>query len=143
MKVKNESEVTQSCPTLSDPMEGSLPGSSVHGIFQARVLEWGAIVGSHQKKDIPHPKVKEKPQQDSRRGKIVFRIKPHTCQRHSESMCAQTKPLCTPGPREMNSDTYKRLGQTCLWVFEAWVSSGLPWGQGLWLEQTWEVQHVA
>ena len=43
MKVKSESEVTQSCPTLSDPMDCSLPGSSVHGIFQARVLEWGAI----------------------------------------------------------------------------------------------------
>ena len=42
MKVKSESEVTQSCPTLSDPMDCSLPGS-VHGIFQARVLEWGAI----------------------------------------------------------------------------------------------------
>ena len=43
MKVKSESEVTQSCPTLSDPMDYSPPGSSVHGIFQARVLEWGAI----------------------------------------------------------------------------------------------------
>ena len=43
MKVKSESEVAQSCPTLSDPMDCSLPGSSVHGIFQARVLEWGAI----------------------------------------------------------------------------------------------------
>ena len=43
MKVKSESEVTQSCPTPSDPMDCSLPGSSVHGIFQARVLEWGAI----------------------------------------------------------------------------------------------------
>ena len=43
MKVKSESEVTQSCPTLSDPMDWSLPGSSVNGIFQARVLEWGAI----------------------------------------------------------------------------------------------------
>ena len=42
MKVKSESEVAQSCPTLSDPMDCSLPGSSVHGIFQARVLEWGA-----------------------------------------------------------------------------------------------------
>ena len=42
MKVKSESEVAQSCLTLSDPMECSLPGSSVHGIFQARVLEWGA-----------------------------------------------------------------------------------------------------
>ena len=43
MKVKSESEVDQSCPTLSDPMDFSLPGFSVHGIFQARVLEWGAI----------------------------------------------------------------------------------------------------
>ena len=42
MKVKSESEVTQSCPTLHDPMDSSLPGSSVHGIFQARGLEWGA-----------------------------------------------------------------------------------------------------
>ena len=46
MKMKSESEVTQSCPTLSDPMDCSLPGSSFHGIFQARVLEWGAITFS-------------------------------------------------------------------------------------------------
>ena len=43
MKVKSESEVAQLCPTLRDPMDCSLPGSSIHGIFQARVLEWGAI----------------------------------------------------------------------------------------------------
>ena len=47
MKEKSESEVAQSCPTLSDPMDCSLPGSSVHGIFQARVLEWGAIAFSN------------------------------------------------------------------------------------------------
>ena len=46
VKVKSESEVSQSCPTRSDPMDCSLPGSSVHGIFQARVLEWGAIAFS-------------------------------------------------------------------------------------------------
>ena len=46
MKVKSESEVAQLCPTLRDPMDCSLPGSSVHGIFQARVLEWGAIAFS-------------------------------------------------------------------------------------------------
>ena len=46
MKVKSESEVAQSCLTLSDPMDYNLPGSSVHGIFQARVLEWGAIAFS-------------------------------------------------------------------------------------------------
>ena len=46
MKVKSESEVAQSCPTLCDPMDCSLPGSSVHGVFQARVLEWSAIAFS-------------------------------------------------------------------------------------------------
>ena len=46
MKVKSESEVAQLCPTLSDPMDCSLPGFSVHGIFQTRVLEWGAIAFS-------------------------------------------------------------------------------------------------
>ena len=48
IKVKSESEVAQSCLTLRDPMDCSLPGSSVHGIFQARVLEWGAIAFSEQ-----------------------------------------------------------------------------------------------
>ena len=48
MKVKSESEVAQSYPTLRDPMDCSLPGSSIHGIFQARVLEWGAIAFSEQ-----------------------------------------------------------------------------------------------
>ena len=46
MKVKSESKVVQSCPTLRDPMDCSLPGYSVHGIFQARVLEWVAIAFS-------------------------------------------------------------------------------------------------
>ena len=44
----SESEVAQSCPTISDPMDCSLPGSSIHGIFQARVLEWGAIAFSNE-----------------------------------------------------------------------------------------------
>ena len=52
MKVKSESEVAQSCPTLSDSMGFSLPGSSIHGIFQARVLEWGAIAFSKHKVNI-------------------------------------------------------------------------------------------
>ena len=49
MKVKSESEVTQSCLTPSNPMDCSPPGSSIHGIFQARVLEWGAIAFSDDK----------------------------------------------------------------------------------------------
>ena len=48
MKVESESEVAQSCPTLSDPMDCSLPGSSIHGILQARVLDWGAIAFSNK-----------------------------------------------------------------------------------------------
>ena len=51
MKMKSESEVAQLCQTLSDPMDCSLPGSSIHGIFQARVLEWGAIAFSGTKDD--------------------------------------------------------------------------------------------
>ena len=47
MKVKSKREVTQSCLTLSNPMDCSFPGSSIHGIFQARVLEWGAIAFSN------------------------------------------------------------------------------------------------
>ena len=47
MKVKSQSEVTQSCLTLSNPMDCSPPGFSIHGIFQARVLEWGAITFSN------------------------------------------------------------------------------------------------
>ena len=50
MKVENESEVAHLCPTLRDPMDCSLPGSSIHGIFQARVLEWGAIAFSKTKR---------------------------------------------------------------------------------------------
>ena len=48
MKMKSESEVAQSCPTLSDPVDCSLPGASICGIFQARVLEWGAIAFSEE-----------------------------------------------------------------------------------------------
>ena len=63
MKVKSESEVAQSCPTLCDPMDCSLPGSSAHGIFQARVLEWRAIAFSNPRGWIPkfvfiHPFIK-------------------------------------------------------------------------------------
>ena len=54
MKVKSESEVAQSCPIFSDPMDCSLPGSSAHEIFQARVLEWGAITFSQGSLNGPH-----------------------------------------------------------------------------------------
>ena len=60
MKVKSESEVTQSCPTLSDAMDCSPPGSSVHGIFQARVLDWGAIAFSIDYLIVPKGVKKER-----------------------------------------------------------------------------------
>ena len=60
MKVKSESEVTQSCLTLRDPMDCSLPGSSIHGIFQARVLERGAIAFSGNNEET-EPKQKQHP----------------------------------------------------------------------------------
>ena len=60
MKVKSQSKVAQSCPTLSDPIDCSLPGSSVHEIFQARVLEWGAIAFSVFK--FKAIKIRQKPQ---------------------------------------------------------------------------------
>ena len=66
MKVKSEGEVAQSCPTLSDSMDCSPPGSSIHGIFQARVLEWGAIAFS--KKDLNDP--------DNHNGVITY-LEPH------------------------------------------------------------------
>ena len=59
IKVKSESEVAQSCLTLSDPMDCSPPGSSVHGIFQARLLEWGAIAFS-RKTERSYPKIKNR-----------------------------------------------------------------------------------
>ena len=68
MKVESESEVAQSCLTLCDPMDCGLPGSSVHGIFQARVLEWGTIAFSAtQPKDTLNATF-----QDSHESQTVF-----------------------------------------------------------------------
>ena len=61
MKVKSESEDDQSYPTLSDPMDCSLPGSSIHAIFQARVLEWGAIAFSEVPSALPQEHIAELP----------------------------------------------------------------------------------
>ena len=65
MKVKSESEAAQSCPTLSDPMDCSLPGSSIHGIVQARVLEWGAIAFSN---DHPRQHIKKQRHYFAKKG---------------------------------------------------------------------------
>ena len=67
MKMKRESEVAQSYPTLSDPINCSLPGSSIHGVFQARVLEWGAIAFSKYVALVPKIKKKKKSLQKENR----------------------------------------------------------------------------
>ena len=70
--MKSESEVTESCPTLSDPVDCSLPGSSVHGSFQARVLEWGAIAFSEIEASVVKKKeFKSIPQSGESRGTIL------------------------------------------------------------------------
>ena len=70
MKVKSESEVAQSCLTLSDPMDCSPPGFSVHGIFQARVLEWGAIAFSTEtlEKEVKKHMPPQRGARDGRKG---------------------------------------------------------------------------
>ena len=78
MKVKSESEVAQSCPTLSDPMDSSPPGSSVHGIFQARVLEWGAIAFSRA-----FPTIRQT-SNNSKHGKALMEIKEAWRERRSQ-----------------------------------------------------------
>ena len=75
MKVKSEREVAQSCLTLSDLMDCSLPGSSVHGIFQARVLEWGAIAFSDTypyPRAIKDPKLLDKEMEEFASHSMVF-----------------------------------------------------------------------
>ena len=79
MKVKRESEVAQSCLTPSDPMDCSLPGSSIHGIFQARVLEWGAIAFS-----VP-----------SLEQLTIITHGQHTTERILEDGSEEEAPLCT------------------------------------------------
>ena len=70
MKVKSESEVAQSCLTLCDPMDCSPPGSCVHGIFQARVLEWGVPLPSP---DLPHRNIQKVHELDEEQEKDVVR----------------------------------------------------------------------
>ena len=75
MKVKSESEVAQSCPTLCDPMDCSLPGSSIHGSFQARVLEWGAIAFS----DITYVWSLKYDSNEYKKQKYMHRHREETC----------------------------------------------------------------
>ena len=105
MKVKSESEVAQLCPTLSDPMDCSLTGSSVHGIFQARVLEWGAIAFSRKHASSPHkqrrqPQVFHPPQADQCPGSWVPRV---TC---AQSLVFLAYIISTPPPNSAASGAH-------------------------------------
>ena len=85
------------------------------------------------KKDTLCPRSKEKPQQDGRRGEIVFRIITHICQRCSQS---SNITFCTAGPRDPTRDWARPAFEHLSVSWETQVSCGLPWGQGLWLQQT-------
>ena len=88
MKVESESEVAQLCPTLSDPTDCSLPGSSVHGIFQARVLEWGAIAFSNrevqtdadQGREGPETREEQREKQQCSSGQVLIPLRGYTAQ---------------------------------------------------------------
>ena len=107
------------CPRSEKPQqEGRHWSGSCTGLRQL----WG---------DTPRPRAKEKPQQDDRKGEFTFRIKPHSRQRHSEG----SNKSCV----HQDPGTPQRLRQNCVWAspIGVWVSSGLPQGQGLWVQQTW------
>ena len=89
MKVKSVSEVTQQCPTPSNPMDCSLPGFSVHGIFQARVLEWVAITFSVNQLYFNKEKIKSCRACPLQREKPPQMRSPHTTTR--ESLCIAMK----------------------------------------------------
>ena len=86
-KVKSESEVAQSCPTIQDLMDCSLPDSSVHGIFQARVLEWGAIAFSERWERHTHTKIDKDTDRSggSKRYSIFMEFSTFECLKYQES----------------------------------------------------------
>ena len=86
MKVKSESEVAQSCLTLSDPMDCSLPGSSIHGTFQARVLEWDAIAFS-EKMLTTWKESDDQTRQHAKKQRRYFANKDLSSQGYGLSMC--------------------------------------------------------
>ena len=91
------------------------------------------------KKDTPHPRAKEKPQQDSRRGEIALRIKPHT---HQRCLKGSNKTFWSLGPRDPTRDWARPALECLVLPADTWDSSGLLQGKGLWPQQIWVVQHV-
>ena len=109
VKVKSESEVTQSCPTLSDPMDCSPPGSAVRGIFQARALEWGAIAFSRD--DLRGGQLTEVIKEKIRKGR---RVTHHQGVRKSQPV----PPVTTRWPRNP-STAWLLFEGTSDWLKEA------------------------
>ena len=97
----------------------------------SKVRSSGCALLDRPRGETPHPRAKEKPQQDSRRGKFTFRIKPHSHQRRSKG---SNKPWTHQDP-----ETPRRLSQNCVWGSPVEVQGGsdLPQGQGLWVQQSW------
>ena len=123
MKVKTESEVLQSCLTLSDPMDCSLSGSSIHGIFQARVLEWGAIAfsrinplgGGHH---YPH----------HRAARTYTGLGKQTLGGHKQNLvCTRTQEKGAVTPQETDPDLPLSVQGS---LVEVWVSGSLLQGRG-------------
>ena len=115
MKVKSKSEVAQSCRTPSDPMDCSLPGSSLHGIFQARVLEWGAIAFSAQFSSVAQscPTLCD-PINRSTPGLPVHRQLPEFTQTHVHRVSdaiQPSHPLSSPSPLAPNPSQQQTLFQ--------------------------------
>ena len=127
MKVKSESEVTQSCPTLRDPMDHSLPGCSIHRIFQARVLEWGAIAFSAY--SVTKSEFKLRP--------LIPSPLPFEC-----FIGFPIKQWCSGNEASCQCRRHKRL------VFNPWVGK-IPWNrkwnplQYSWLENWMEQRSLA
>ena len=109
MKIKSESEVTQSCLTLSNPMDCSLPVISVHGILQARVLEWGAISFSKEHFLTPCKKINSKFIKDLNLRPEPIKLLEENISRTPNDI-NQSKILYDPLPRvkETNTQVYKR-----------------------------------
>ena len=120
VKVKSESEVTQLCPTLHDPVDCSPPGSSVHGIFQARVLEWGAIAFSDRRPSDQIRSVAQScltlcdPMNRSTPGLPVHHQFPEFTQTHVlrvSDAIQPSHPLSSPSPPAPNPSQHQSLFQ--------------------------------
>ena len=116
MEVKSESQVSKSCLTLCDLMDCSLPGSSIHGIFQARVLEWDAIAFSHS--DTQFSSVTQSclcdPMSHSTPGLPVHHHLPEFTQTHIHRVCdaiQPSHPLSSPSPPALNPSQHQGLFQ--------------------------------